>query len=365
MQTENYPIEAAKLQKKKNFLIQIGYYGVILALGYLFLRYLLPPLSPFIFGFAIAWLLNKPAKTLGKKLRLPTRIPAFLLAIVFFAIVFVAAITAGLQVISALEHFVPQIPSLYAKTIVPFITHTFNDLEVVLAEYDPAIVDLVDRILTELFAYLGQLVSNLSLSLVRLVSSIITGLPTVILSVILTVVSTFFISLDFDSIVAFMKRCLPARMRSTVSETVTTGVTSVRKILVSYIVIMFMSFAELSIGFLLLRVPYAVGLGLLVAVIDLMPILGTGLILIPWAMIAAVLGNIRMAVGVALLYIVMLAVRNVVEPKLVGSQMGLHPLVTLISMFLGLQLFGIAGLFGFPIALSLALKLRGSRRAAA
>ena len=354
-----------KLEKKKNFLVQIGYYGTIIALGYLFLRYLLPPLSPFVFGFIIAWLLNKPAKALGKKLHLPARIPALLLAVVFFAIVFTAAITAGLQVISALEHFVPQLPSFYATKIVPFISHSFDRLEVMLSEYDPAIVDLVDRILTQLFAYIGQLVSNLSLAMVRLVSSIITGMPSVILSIILTVVSTFFISLDFDCIIAFMKRCLPARVREAVSETVTTGVSSIGKILISYIVIMFMSFAELSIGFLLLRVPYAVGLGLLVSIIDIMPILGTGLVLIPWALIAAVLRNVRMAVGIALLYIVMLAVRNVVEPKLVGKQMGLHPLATLISMFLGLQLFGIAGLFGFPIALSLALKLRISQKTAA
>lgn len=361
MQTGNQQTGLSKLEKKKIFLVQLAYYGAIIALLYLFLRYLLPPLSPFVAGFVIAWFLNKPAKALGRKLHLPVRIPAFLLAIVFFAIVFVAAMTAGLQIISALEHFVPQLPSFYATQIVPFISASFDELEVALAEYDPAIVDLVDRILTQLFTYIGQLVSNLSLSMVKLISSIITGLPSVILSVILTVVSTFFISLDFDSIIAFCKRCLPARMRTTVSETVTTGVSSIQKILISYIVIMLMSFCELSIGFLLLDVPYAVGLALLVAVIDIMPILGTGLVLIPWAIIAAVLRNFRMAVGVALLYIVMLAVRNVVEPKLVGKQMGLHPLVTLISMFLGLQLFGIAGLFGFPIALSLFIKLRASR----
>ena len=120
---------------------------------------------------------------------------------------------------------------------------------------------------------------------------------------------------------------------------------------------MILSFGELSIGFLLMNVPYAVGVALLVAVIDIMPVLGTGLVLIPWAIIAAVLGSYKMAAGVAALYIIMLAVRNVVEPKLVGSQMGLHPLVTLIAMFVGLQLFGLAGLFGFPIALSLYFKM--------
>jgi len=74
-----------------------------------------------------------------------------------------------------------------------------------------------------------------------------------------------------------------------------------------------------------------------------------------------------MAIGVAVLYVVMLAVRNVVEPKLVGQQMGLHPLVTLIAMFMGLQLFGLAGLFGFPIALSLYFKMMksGKKKSAA
>ena len=76
-------------------------------------------------------------------------------------------------------------------------------------------------------------------------------------------------------------------------------------------------------------------------------------------------GLLGMGLGVAALYIVMLVVRNIVEPKLVGQQMGLHPLVTLIAMFVGLQLFGLLGLFGFPIALSLYIKLtRGGKKAA-
>jgi len=118
------------------------------------------------------------------------------------------------------------------------------------------------------------------------------------------------------------------------------------------------------VAFLLLKVPYAVGVALIVSIIDILPILGTGLVLIPWAIIAAILGKVKMAVGVALLYIVMLVVRNIVEPKLVGQQMGLHPLATLISLFVGLQLFGIVGLFGFPITLSLILKLKKSNAAA-
>lgn len=345
------------IEQKRTFLINAAYYGVLIILALLFARYLLTPLSPFIAGFIIAWLLNRPSRALARKLRLHARIPIFLLNIVFYVIVFVLALFAVVQVISALEHLVPQIPLVYTNSIAPFIRMAFEELEVKMAEYDPTFVEIIDQMTRQLFSYLEQLVSQISVWAVKLVSSIVTGMPNVILSIIITVVSTFFISLDFDRVVGFLKSCLPARMRGTISETVTTGVSSIRKILVSYILIMMLSFAELSIGFLLLNVPYAVGFALLVAVIDIMPILGTGLVLIPWAMIAAILGNFRMALGIAALYVIMLVVRNIVEPRLVGQQMGLHPLATLVSMFVGLQLFGLIGLFGFPITLSLYFKM--------
>lgn len=344
--------------QKKVFIVNAMYYATLILLVLLFIRYLLSPLSPFIAGFIVAWLLHRPAHALAEKLRLHRRIPIFLLGIVFYAIVFVLVLMAAVQVISALEHFIPQIPVIYTGSLLPFIRDAFEQLEVQMAEFDPEIVNIVDRMTSQVFSYLEQLISGLSVSAVRLVSTIITGLPNVILTIILTVVSTFFISLDFDKVVGFLKGCLPKKVQNTISETVTTGISSIRKILVSYIAIMFLSFVELSIGFLLMRIPYAVGFALLVAVIDIMPILGTGLVLIPWAIIAAILGNYPMALGVALLYVVMLVVRNIVEPKLVGQQMGLHPLATLVSMFVGLQLFGLFGLLGFPIALSLYFKLR-------
>lgn len=107
-----------------------------------------------------------------------------------------------------------------------------------------------------------------------------------------------------------------------------------------------------------MRIPYAVWIGLLVAVIDIMPVLGTGTVLLPCAVIAVFMKNIPLAIGMLLLYIVITAIRNTVEPKLVGQQIGLHPLATLISMFLGLQLLGIVGLFAFPVILSLLIQFR-------
>ncbi len=349
------------LEKKKAFIIQVAYYGLIAVIALVALKFLFAPLLPFILGFICAWFIHKPARALARRLHLTAKIPAVAIAAVFYVIVFLAATMAGLQALSALEHFVPQIPVIY-KQIAPYITQSVAEIEVYLEDVDPEIVKLIDRLVRQLMTNVERMISNLSVSAVRVVSGLITSLPNVILSVILTVISTFFISMDYDRVTGFLRSKLPAKMQSTLSETVDTGLNSIRKILGSYILILMMSFVELSIGLLLLKIPYAVGVALLIAVIDIMPVLGTGLILIPWALIALVLGHFRMGLGVALLYIVMLIVRNIVEPKLVGQQMGLHPLATLVSMFVGLQLFGILGLFGFPVALSLWLKLaKGSR----
>lgn len=353
---------AMNTDSKKSFLIQAAYYSFIAILAFLAIRFLLPPLSPFILGFFFAWLLHKPAMAISRRLRLHYRLSAFALGLVLYAILLVVVFIASAQVISALEHFVPQIPVIYANQIVPFIADAFDKLEVQMQDFDPAIVDLIERLSKELFTNLQKAISSISVMAVRLASSFIARLPSVILSVILMVVSTFFIVLDFDHIIEYVLNILPKRIREPFTQTVQTGVGSIRKILGAYMLIMCMSFVELSIGLLILNIPYAVGIALLIAVIDIMPVLGTGLVLIPWAIIAAVLGKYRTAIGVALLYVIMLVVRNIVEPKLVGKQMGLHPVATLISMFLGLEMFGILGLFGFPIALSLYFKMRVSQK---
>ena len=102
----------------------------------------------------------------------------------------------------------------------------------------------------------------------------------------------------------------------------------------SYALIMSLTFVELSI-------------------FDILPVLGTGGIMIPWVVISAFSGDYPLALGLLIVYVVITIIRNILEPKIVGSQIGLHPVITLCSMFIGVQLFGVIGLFGFPIGLSL------------
>ena len=128
-----------------------------------------------------------------------------------------------------------------------------------------------------------------------------------------------------------------------------------RRYVRAYAILMLLTFVEMFIGFSVLRVPYSFVLAILVAVVDLLPMFGTGTVLIPWAVGALVLGQYPLGSGLLILYGISLIVRQVAEPRLVGASLGLHPLASFAAMFAGFRLFGIVGLFLGP-AVVLAIK---------
>ena len=112
----------------------------------------------------------------------------------------------------------------------------------------------------------------------------------------------------------------------------------------SYALIMSITFLELSIGLTLIGVEHSIPTALCIALFDILPVLGTGGIMIPWTVISLLQGRYALGVGLAVVYLAVTVIRNILEPKIVGGQLGLHPVVTLAGMFIGAQLFGIIGL---------------------
>jgi predicted PurR-regulated permease PerM len=128
---------------------------------------------------------------------------------------------------------------------------------------------------------------------------------------------------------------------------------------------MLLTFTELSILFAIFGIQNAVLKASIIAVLDILPILGTGGIMIPWSVISFALGHTAMGIKLMVIYIIVTIIRNYVEPKIVGAQLGLHPIITLVSMFLGLRLFGFWGLFGLPVGISFLWKRHQEKKAAA
>ena len=115
---------------------------------------------------------------------------------------------------------------------------------------------------------------------------------------------------------------------------------------------MVITFGEFSLGLWLLRVDYYLIIGLAVAVLDILPVIGSGSILVPWGLWLLLGGRPTLGAGILLLYAVVTAIRTVLEPRVVGRRIGLSPLVTLISMYAGMKLGGMAGLILAPMAVT-------------
>ena len=104
-------------------------------------------------------------------------------------------------------------------------------------------------------------------------------------------------------------------------------------------------------GFLILGIKRAFLLSVIIAVVDLLPVLGTGTILVPWAILSILSNNLQLGIAIAVLYIIIVLVRNFLEPKIIGMQVGVNSLFTLMAMFLGLKVLGFWGLILFPVIL--------------
>lgn len=159
--------------------------------------------------------------------------------------------------------------------------------------------------------------------------------------------------MDYEALCAFCMRQLNEKAQNVVMQIKQYVVGTLFVCIRSYALIMSITFVELSVGLTLIGIRKSVFIAFCIAVFDILPVLGTGGIMIPWALISAILGDYPGAAKLAVLYVFITIVRNIIEPKIVGGQIGLHPVVTLVSMFAGVQLFGVVGLFGFPIGLSL------------
>ena len=156
---------------------------------------------------------------------------------------------------------------------------------------------------------------------------------------------------------AFLMKNLPTKF----TETAGYAINSFRSIITqygkSYLLVMLITFGELTLGLLIIGVRRAILLAALIAIFDIFPVVGAGAILLPWSVISLIQGKTLQALGLMILYVVILVVRQFLEPKVVGKQVGLPPLVTLACMFVGTSLFGVWGLFGLPIGAAILVNL--------
>jgi len=197
-----------------------------------------------------------------------------------------------------------------------------------------------------------QVILNETANLVSLLSewlfSFLTGLPGFITIIIVAGLATFFVSRDKALIADFVYSLIPRRMVRPTS----TVIGEISKALVGFFraqtILISITTILAIIGLNILGVNYALTIGIIVGLLDLLPILGPGTVFIPWAVFVLLMGELRFGLSLLILYGVLIGIRQLIEPKILSAHIGLHPLATLVSLYLGLKLLGVWGIIIGP-----------------
>ncbi len=339
------------MEKKREFIINMLYIVLIIAVLVLFFRYIFPALIPFVIGFVVACIIHFFAKKIGGNSDKNKKSAALTLTICFYTVLFTLAVLVGLKAVDKIGGFIRSIPAMYKDFVLPLLEQILEKVEEIAMQLDERIATEVEKTLSEFLASLGKFITDLSLKLVSAISDGILGIPAFLIRLIIIVVSTFFMAADFDKMTGLVRKLIGEKKYGVIVQGTYHAQNVILAYIKSYSILFCLTFVELCIGFWILKIPYPGWIALAIAIFDILPILGTGGVLIPWSFICLFIGNIKLGICIFILYIIITAIRNTLEPKIIGKQIGLHPLLTLMAMFVGMQLLGLFGLFLFPITL--------------
>lgn len=345
-------VSPARLWQLLRFLLVIiGLVFVIWGLSVLFTY-----TYPFVFAFLLSLLTVPLVNWFERETKLPRALGTLASLLIVMSVVSGVIAIVVTQLIRYLtiaaeklpdqiETFTEYIQRLFNEKIAPFVNDAYDSVQ----RLNPGQTNSLEGGITEIGVQLGAAIGVLSRGVAGLLQNILSALPLVLLLFIVIVLAWFFITKDWN---VYMRSIARLNERKGFKE-FELVMTNLRSALSGYVraqlTLISITFGIVLVGMFILRVDNPFSFALLAAIFDLLPYLGVGTLLLPWAAYAAVSGDWFLAIGLVILYIVVIVQRNLAEPKIVGSHIGLDPLAALISIFVGLQLFGVLGFILGPV----------------
>lgn len=344
-------------ESQKQFLIRFCYFALILVIAILLCRYGIPALMPFVIALLVSLLLKPLVRFLNEKCRIHKGIASVVTVLIFYSFLGLMTVLLSVKLFASAKTFVMQLPETYTTLIEPLLESVTAEIERFVARLDPSALSTFSALVDGVGASLKNSVLNFSGRALTLIGSYAISVPGWLLNFLIMIIATVFITMDYPILKEFLLRQLSEKQRRHAHDVrVHLGKTLGRYVR-SYALILLITFCELTVGFLIIGVDGAVLIALLIALFDILPVVGSGAVLLPWAVIAAIGGNYHTAIGILILYAIITIVRNIIEPKIVGQHVGMHPIVTLLAMVAGTYVFGPIGLLGLPVALAIAVSM--------
>lgn len=306
---------------------------------------------PFVVGWILALLANPLVRFLERRVKLVRRHGSMLIIIAALAIVIGLFYGAGLLVYREMGSFLADAPEIYQSVIAEIENALQNGRK--LAEYFPQ--NLQPPLLAfsdNLDGLFGKLVSRAAEPTVQIAGHVAKSIPNLLVNMVIIILSSYLFLADRESIMLWLKGHLPAFIFRYIEYMKRDAKGLIGGYFLAQFRIMCVVALILAAGFLVLGVRYGVLLAFLTAILDFLPIFGTGTVLFPWAVVKLFAGEYAYATGLILLYILTQVVRQIIQPKIVGESMGLPPLMTLFLLYLGFKLRGLTGMIlAVPVGL--------------
>jgi sporulation integral membrane protein YtvI len=328
------------------YFIKILIFAFVLAAIYFVGKVLFNYFAPFLTAIILAMLIE-PIVKLFQRLKLGRGISVILAMILFLGIFASIAIFAVSRLVFELKDLYASLPSYY-NDIYTILEAFIQKLTALYLQLTPEANGIVQELLVNTFdklkVILGQMVTQTPSSTITIIGKF-TG---AFFSTIVTLLATFFFSKDKTLILTFIFKQLTPAWQDKIMTLRKDLFMALVGFLKAQTIILSITFLESFVGLSILGVKYALIFAIIIALVDILPILGTGSIYVPSAILNLLWGNYKIGISLLVLYGVIVTVRYMIEPKIVGTQLGIHPVVALASIFAGLKIIGVAGVILGP-----------------
>lgn len=354
-------------EKKKKFIINIVYTVILVALFYLFFKFAFGTILPILCAVVAAMILQKPVNFICKKTPLKRGLVSALAVLFGFAVVISGLVLLLIWVGSEFKGFFQYVMIQFED--IPALVHKVegyiaNAIGFLPEKLETTVMEFVSEKLASITApTVTPDDSSMSIDL-SMLSTPLMGIwntakqiPTTLVSIVVAIVACCFMTADFASVKRLVLGFFQPDTRTKIVRAKRLLFPSLGKMAKAYGIIITITFCELSLGLFLLKLMgiydsgYIFVIAILTAIIDIVPVLGTGTVLIPWAVVSLLNANYPMAIGLIIIYACITVIRQIIEPKLVAAQLGIPAFLTIVSMFIGSQIFGVIGIFILPITI--------------
>lgn len=315
-------------------------YTIIFEVFFRTLNYTLP----FVLALICAAILKKPTQYLMKRFKMKNSTASLITTIIFFAII-LSLMTWGLTALAQEAILLGKNAQAYITGNLPDLNDIFNKIQKYYRNLDPSITNGIKSNISSMFSKASMLTVSVTSSIMKGIISFAASIPYIIMVILFTLLTTYFFTRDMSQHDNILEKLLAKEKSDKVAYIFNETKRMLINYLLSYLLIISITFVETIIVFKIFGVRYAILLSIICAIFDILPILGIGTIYIPLAIIYFLLKNYVVAFGLIISYAIVSIVRQLIEPKIVSSSLGIHPVAVLAALFIGLKANGISGMF--------------------